>query len=350
MRLHEQTAAIIPTGEDEEMKEIRRQIKEKDFHKVYLLTGDESYLVMQAKQMLKNALSTPGDEMNCTVFEDSRIDLASLRELSQTFPFFAEKRLLILDRTGVMKTGKEELIRILEELPETTCMVLVEPEVDKRSKVYKWIKKNGYVGEFLKKQQTEKVLTRWVAALLGKEKKQIRESDVHYFLERTGEDMFQIKTETEKLIAYVGERTEITRRDIEEITSGEVQNKIFELVAAIARGSKTEALSYYDDLLLLKEPPMHILFLLVRQYRILLLMKNMRSLHKPDKDIAQAAGIPPFAIRKNESQLRGYDLRALEQCVSSCIQVEEDIKTGKIDDQMGVEVLIVGLSEKIVTG
>ena len=44
MRLHEQTAAIIPTGEDEKMKEIRRQIKEKDFHKVYLLTGDESYL------------------------------------------------------------------------------------------------------------------------------------------------------------------------------------------------------------------------------------------------------------------------------------------------------------------
>ena len=120
-------------------------------------------------------------------------------------------------------------------------------------------------------------------------------------------------------------------------------------MAAIARGSKTEALSYYQDLLLLKEPLMHILFLIVRQYRILLLMKNMRSLHKPDKDIAQAAGIPSFALRKNESQLRGYDLHALERCISSCIQVEEEIKTGKIGDQMGVELLIVGLSEKIIT-
>ena len=50
------------------MKEIRRQIKEKQYHKVYLLTGDEEYLVGQAKNMLKNALVKDGDEMNCTLF------------------------------------------------------------------------------------------------------------------------------------------------------------------------------------------------------------------------------------------------------------------------------------------
>ena len=238
---------------------------------------------------------------------------------------------------------------ILNELPDTTCMILVEPEADKRTKIYKWIKKNGYVGEFLKKDQTEKVLMRWVAALLAKEKKKIRESDVRLFLERVGDDMFQIKNETDKLISYVGERPEIIREDIEAITSGEVQNKIFDLVAAIAEGDKRRALAYYDDLILLKEPPMRILFLILRQYRILLLISNMRNLHKPDKDIAQAAGIPVFAIRKNASQLRGYTLVMLEHCIASCIQVEEEIKTGRIGDQIGVETLIVGLSERIAT-
>lgn len=329
------------------MKEIRKQIKEHSFYKVYLLTGDEEYLILQARQLLKEALVAEGDEMNYTLFEDSKIDLQQLQELSQTFPFFSEKRVLILDRTGILKTGKEAFIHILEQLPETTCMILCEPEVDKRSKGYKWIKKNGYVGEFLKKEQTQKVLSRWVAALLGKEKKQIRESDVYFFLERVGDDMFQIKNEVEKLIAYTGERTEITREDLLAITSGEVQNKIFELVAAIARGDKKQALAYYDALIVLKEPPMHILFLIVRQYRILLLICNMRHLHKMDKEIAQAAGIPVFAVRKNESQLRGYPMVALEHCIASCIQMEEKIKTGRINDQLGVELLIVGLSEKI---
>ena len=329
------------------MKEIRRQIKEQDFQRVYLLTGDENYLILQAKELLVHAMVAEGDEMNYAVFEDSKIDLQQLRELAMTYPLCATKRVLVLDRTGIFKSGKDAFVEILQALPETTCVIICEPEVDKRSKAYKWIKKNGYVGEFLKKDQTEKVLMRWVAALLGKEKKKIRESDVRFFLERVGDDMFQIKNETDKLISYVGEREEIRREDIEQITSGEVQNKIFELVAAIAEGKKRQALAYYDDLILLKEPPMRILFLIVRQYRILLLISNMRSLRKPDKDIAQAAGIPAFAIRKNAAQLGGYTVPILEHCIASCIQVEEEIKTGRISDQIGLETLIVGLSERI---
>ena len=329
------------------MKEIRRQIKEQDFQRVYLLTGDENYLILQAKELLVHAMVAEGDEMNYAVFEDSKIDLQQLRELAMTYPLFATKRVLVLDRTGIFKSGKDAFVEILQALPETTCVIICEPEVDKRSKAYKWIKKNGYVGEFLKKDQTEKVLMRWVAALLGKEKKKIRESDVRFFLERVGDDMFQIKNETDKLISYVGERKEIRREDIEQITSGEVQNKIFELMAAIAEGKKRQALAYYDDLILLKEPPMRILFLIVRQYRILLLISNMRSLRKPDKDLAQAAGIPAFAIRKNAAQLGGYTVPILEHCIASCIQVEEEIKTGRISDQIGLETLIVGLSERI---
>lgn len=328
------------------MKEIRQQIKEKNFYRVYLLTGDEEYLVQQARHLLKNAMVAEEDEMNYSLYEDSKIDFQELAGQAYTFPFFSEKRVIVLDRTGVMKSGKDTFLDILKNLPDTTCVLICEPEVDKRSKIYKWIKKNGYVAEFLKKNQTEKVLLRWIATLLAKEKKQIREVDARYFLERVGNDMFQIKNETDKLIAFCGERGEVTRDDIEQITSGEVQNKIFEMVSAIAAGNKQKALSCYNDLLLLKEAPMHILFLIVRQYRILLIIRNMRNLHKSDAEIAQNAGIPPFAVKKNEVQLRGYDQRTLENTIDRCLTVEEDIKTGKIGDQLGVEMLIVALSER----
>ena len=71
--------------------------------------------------------------------------------------------------------------------------------------------------KFLKKNQTEKVLLRWIAALLGKEKKQIRENNARYFLQKTGDDMFQIKNEIDKLIAYAGDREEITQADIDAV-------------------------------------------------------------------------------------------------------------------------------------
>ena len=285
------------------MKELTKQIKEKSFHKVYLLTGDEPYLVLQAKHMLKNAMIKEGDTMNYAAFTDGKIDLNTLQELAFTYPFFSEKRLLLLDGTGILKTGKDEFVSIMENMPETTCIIICEPEVDKRSKVYKWIKKNGYVGEFLKKNQTEKVLLRWIAALLGKEKKQIRENNARYFLQKTGDDMFQIKNEIDKLIAYAGDREEITQADIDAVASGEVQDKIFDLVDAIARKNKAAALSYYNDLILLKEPPMHILFLIVRQYRILHIIANMRGLRKPDDAIAKTPESHALPFAKMNSSL-----------------------------------------------
>ena len=115
------------------------------------------------------------------------------------------------------------------------------------------------------------MLMRWVAALLGREKKQIRESDVRFFPGTGGRrTCFRLKMRRTSSFPMWESAPEITREDIEAITSGEVQNKIFDLVAAIAEGNKRQALAYYDDLILLKEPPMRILFLIVRQYRILL--------------------------------------------------------------------------------
>lgn len=88
-----------------------------------------------------------------------------------------------MDGTGILKTGKDEFVSIMENMPETTCIIVCEPEVDKRSKVYKWIKRMVTLENF-KEKSDRKVLLRWIAALLGKEKKQIRENNARYFLQK----------------------------------------------------------------------------------------------------------------------------------------------------------------------
>ena len=112
------------------MKEIKKQIKEKSFYKVYLLTGDEPYLILQAKHMLKNGMIREGDTMNYAEFTDAKVDINTLQELAFTYPFFSEKRLLLLDGTGILKTGKDEFVNIMDNMPETTCILICESEVD----------------------------------------------------------------------------------------------------------------------------------------------------------------------------------------------------------------------------
>ena len=47
--------------------------------------------------------------------------------------------------------------------------------------------------------------------------------------------MYTLKNELEKLISYVGEREEITIRDLEELTSSQTTNQIFVMLEAIAK-------------------------------------------------------------------------------------------------------------------
>lgn len=93
------------------MKELTKQIKEKSFHKVYLLTGDEPYLVLQAKHMLKNAMIKEGDTMNYAAFTDGKIDLNTLQELAFTYPFFSEKLTSSFGRNRNLKNRKRRICK-----------------------------------------------------------------------------------------------------------------------------------------------------------------------------------------------------------------------------------------------
>ena len=328
------------------MKELQKHIKNNTFNRVYLLTGDETYQILQGKKMLKNALIREGDTMNFQEYKEERPNLSEIRATAQTVPFFSDWRLIILDRTKVMKTGKDDLINLMEEVADTTVLVICEEEVDKRSKAYKWIKKKGCIREFLKKNNKESTLIRFTAQLLKRGGKQIREQDARYLVNVTGGDMFQLKNETDKLIAYCADRSAVYREDIDAVISPELENKIFEMVAAIARGDKKTALGCYTDLILLKEAPMRILYMVLRQYRILQIIYDMRSHGCSPDETAQTAGIPKFFLGRYEQQLRGYTADMLEACMDRCLSAETAIKTGQIGDRLGVETMIAALLER----
>ena len=128
------------------MKRIKEDIRDGAFEPVYLIYGPEARLRRNLKQALRQAL-TGGDEMNYTYREGKDFVFPEIRDMAETLPFFAEKRLILLENTGLFKRGGDELAEYLPELPSTTVMVFVEEEVDKRSKLYKAVQKCGNTAE-----------------------------------------------------------------------------------------------------------------------------------------------------------------------------------------------------------
>lgn len=324
------------------MKTINQDIEKKEIKQFYLLFGAEDYLKRQYRDKLAEALVDTEDTMNYNYFEGNNFQLQAVLDIGETLPFFTDKRVLVLENSGLFKKAPEEIEKRLEQFPDSTHVIFVEKEVDKRSRLYKWIGKQGYASEL--NTPDEKMLITWVKGLCRAEGKQIEDSAIFYFVEHMGTDMLLLKNELEKLFCYRYESERITVEDIREVCVSQASDKMFEMLDAIGVHNQDKALLLYHDLLALREPAMRVLYMLTRHFHILMQMSVLMSEGKDNKGMAAACGIPPFSVKKYAAQAGKYSYERLKNMVEKCQATDQGIKTGMVQDVVGVELLIVEFS------
>lgn len=327
------------------MKVINEDIKNKTFKKVYLLYGDEPYLKKQYRDRIKENI-TGSDTMNFSYYEGDKLNVKEIIEMADTLPFFSEKRLIVIENSGFFKRSNEELATFISTLPDYLVLVFVEEAVDERNKLFKAVKKEGYVS--LMNQQTESVLIKWIGKCFKEKEMMIEPAAIRLLLDKTGASMVLIKAEMDKIISYCGTRTKVNTADIEAICSTVTVSKIFDMITAIAVKRQQEALRLYYDLLAQKEPPMNILSLMVRQFNGILQVKEALAMGVNAYDIAKSMGVAPFIAQKYSSQAKNFSIKQLQLALKDLADVEEAVKTGKLDAKMAVELMIIKYSAKKV--
>lgn len=321
------------------MQTLNEHIKAHTFKTAYLLYGEEAFLKKSYKTRLREAI-TNGDTMNYNYYEGKGIPVSEIIALADTMPFFAEKRLILIEDSGWFKggAGAEEISSYIENIPDTTCLLFAETEVDKRSKLYKAVKKWGCIAEMTRQDSAQ--LGRWAAGILAKSGKRITGRTMEFFLSKTGDDMENISSELEKLISYTLGRDVITDEDVEAICTTQVTNKIFDMITAIANRQTKKAMDLYEDLLTLKEPPMRILFLIARQFNQILQVKELMGKGMDKSTISSKLKLQPFVTGKVMLQAKNFTNEQILSYVNLCVDAEEGVKTGKLQDRLAVELLI----------
>ena len=319
------------------MQTLNEDLKNGSFRRIYLLFGEEGFLKKSYKNRLKEAIAGD-DTMNFNYFEGKGTDINEVMGLAETMPFFAERRLLILEDTGWFKSPSEELAAWVPSIPETACLIFVESEVDKRGKLYKAVKKAGHAAELNRQEPAQ--IARWAAGILAKEGKKITKGTMELFLSRTGDDMENIRMELEKLICFTMGREIITDSDVEAVSTDQAVNKIFEMIGAVAGRQTRKAMDLYEDLLTLREPPMRILFLIARQFNQILQVKELTAAGMDRNAIASRMKLQPFVVGRIMPQARAFTREQILSYVELCAQMEEEVKTGRLSDRLAVELLL----------
>lgn len=326
------------------MKTIDMDIKNGQLKQVYLLYGEERYLIRQYRDKLKKAIIDPDDTMNIASYEGGDVDVKDIIIAADTMPFFAERRLILIQDSKLFKKNTELLAEYFEHIPETTYFVFVEDEVEEKTKIFKAAAKFGSTVKFTTPK--EDVLRKWIIGRIAKEGKDITQAAYQSFINMTGTDMENIEKELEKLICYTMDKKAIEVADVEAVTTEQISSKIYELVNIISNHQQKQALDMFYDLLSQKEKPSRILYSLTKHFDTLLTIKIMSSQGFHTREMEDRTGLKDWMIRRYMGQTKAFSIELLKKAVQDGVEYETAIKTGHIEEQLAVELFIIEYSKK----
>ena len=325
------------------MKKLENDIKNKNFERVYLFFGDEDYLKKTYTDKLRKVIVSDGAEMmNLDIFQGKKPDSKKISDSCETLPFMNDLRLVIVKDSELFVQGSredsEKVAEYIKNIPESSVLLFVEDKVDKRGKLYKSVSKNGYCMEC--KIPSEKEMCLWIEKKASEKGLVIKKDIVLYFLRSINTGMESALSELEKLADYVG-KGEVLKKDVDDICTKSLEVKIFDMVAAIGNKQLKDALDIYNNMLLMKESPIMILAMIARQFRIILQSKYLSEKGFYNTDIAKKINQREFVVSQCLSQAKNFRKKELFNALEDCLECDVSIKTGKIQDRLAVEMIIM---------
>lgn len=310
---------------------------------VYLLMGEEDLLLEERLAQILDSLLPPQErEWNLDVLYADETPVQEIINRVDTLPFFGGRRVVLVKRLEALSAQEQErLAGYLEGGEPPSTLIMVAGTLDKRRRLYLVAKRAGEVVEF--PRLTPRTLLPYVKRRVEREGKQISDAVAMTLITLVGNSLRDLVSEIGKLVAYVGERRVITAKDIQEVCTRGHEVTIFQLVDAIGDRKLDRALGLLREVLQGEEPPLLILYMIARQFRLILQARILLDRGLPATRLPAELGVPPFLSQRLAAQARRFSLREVQGAFNRLLQADMAIKSGAQLPDLAVELAVVDL-------
>ena len=167
--------------------------------------------------------------------------------------------------------------------------------------------------------------------------------DIRFMIDRCGNNLDILSQEVNKIKIYKDEDKNITKEDIINLTSKNIDIDIFGFVDTIVNKNKNKALEIYKEMLINGEEPIKILVILANQFRIIYQAKELYKQGYSGNDIATMIGIHPYRIKLALKKAINYNSDTLLDYLEKLADLDYDIKIGNIESSLGLEMFILSI-------
>lgn len=312
---------------------------------LYLITGDDLFEREKTVEKIKSTFGELVKGINFIVIDKDTINL--LQGEVTTYPFGFDKKLIIVNianKNQDTDDGASKNDWFDDELMENILnsidmnVIVFNGNFQVRSKIYKFVSQNGKCID-CNKPKNKKDIAPWVVDLVRKEQKTISNENASYIVHTCGADKMMLYNEIQKLADFVGERKEITKKDIDEVGIRNLETIIFDLTDSLGARNVTNSIRVLEELLMQKEPIQKILIMIAKHFKSLLITKICMN---ENRDVANELNIKfPFIVNKYKEQARRFTREELENVLLDISELDVNSKIGKIDLKTGLEITLV---------
>ena len=327
----------------------------------YIFHGPEEFLRAEALGALRAQLGDPSTAgLNTAQLDGRKLTLPELVSATNAMPFLGEQRLTIVDGLltrlistkgkGAGKAHKEfieGLTIFLPTLSPTSLLVFIEEgTLDDDHPIVRIAQAHKQtMSAWMFGRLSEVELRKWLTER-AKQKGGALNPDAVEALVGAGEpDLRLLDQELEKLVTYAGARP-ISRADVQLLVHATRSVDVFAMVDALGQRNGRKAIEQFHALVEEGEPAPRLLFMITRQFRLILQAKDLSEQRAQLPEMMKALGAPRFVAEKMLNQARAFTIPQLEHIYRRLLETDQNIKTGQLEPVMAVDMLIAEVAAR----
>ena len=328
---------------DPRLKQLEKDLRDQGCATVYLVTGEEDWLVKEATLLIENAALSGGlPEFNLARYTAADGQAETAIETASTLPMMGPKRVVTLHLGTSVDDGTSTLIGgYLDDVVPTTVLILTAEKIDARLKVIKRIKKVGVHLSFAALKARDAVS--WLVAEAQGKAYGIDYDAAVLLVDEVGNDLRTLTNSLDKLVAFVGEERPVRRSDVLECIDRTKEEVIWDLTDAVGVGDWQKALLTLRGLLISGQSPILVVAMLARHVRQIWKVKALLGEGLSPDSIAKQAKMHPFVAKKLAGQASRFETSKLRASMVQFYEADKALKSSRLNGGTVVETLVLDL-------
>lgn len=315
---------------------------------IYLFTGTSEIFI---KNRMNRIIQSFNKLNTTTIKYDMEVtSLSHVLEDAITVPFLEDLKIIILKNpkflTKAATTSKEDtksFIKYLKNPIDTTILMIDATNlvISQTNEIYKMLRNVAKIIDYPEPEEIE--LKGWIVRSFDSNNIDIKDDALNLLLEYIGDDQPRLATEIEKLTAYIGKGGTIRQSDIRLLVSKDVSNEVYHLIKAIIQKDLDQTYAIYSNLITHTKDALTIIALISNKFKELISTYKLLKYGYSQSDIAKFYNVTTGKAYYLVQEAKAFKLSDLEYYIEKLAELDYQIKSGKMDKNIGLELLLLKL-------